>query len=245
MPIRTPAIALLVLFSLPYSFDAQAAIYKCVDADGGITYSQTPCKTDPKTVQAVTLQSGSAAEAVDCRFANRFAYETARSMKNGASSSEIFNRYGGLDSLSKGTINLINYVYSHRSNEGVSAQRIAGLTEAKCQARSLGDVACEDLPLSFTDANDLCDVEEEESESGQAPADTPPGETQTEAAMPILNQPASLGEADAGSNARECKEKYQEQIDKLDAQMRTGYSSAQGDAFREQRRSLRDQLRQC
>ena len=87
-------------------------------------------------------------------------------MQAGSRSDELFDRYGGLDSLSKGSINIINYVYGYRSNGGVSAERIAALTQAKCRARALGEVSCESLPLSYTDSIGGCDPEEEQDEDG-------------------------------------------------------------------------------
>ena len=42
-----------------------------------------------------------------------------------------------------------------------------------------------------------------------------------------------------------CKKKYRDQIDAIDAQMRSGYTSEQGEAFRKRLRGLTEKLRAC
>jgi len=245
----TRVIELIFISALLCSFNVHAGIYKCTDAEGAIIYSQTPCPNSQETVKVLEATSSQYPATVDCSYANKFARVTARSMKNGAGSNDIFNQYGGLDSLSKGTINLINYVYVYRLNEDISVDRIAGLTQAKCQAHSLGNVACEELPSSFTDGLGGCGSEDEESVPEQSFVDRQPTELQIEQENRIAEE-ASLArkrEAKARSdeNSRQCKERYQTQIDQLDQQMRSGYTSEQGNSFRERRRNLGRQLKQC
>ena len=226
---------LLLLTAILFAVDAHAEIYKCKDADGNVMYSQTPCKKQPSEIIAGT--GSKSAQAADCSFAGRFAVTTARYMRAGSRSDEVFNRYGGLDSLSKGSIGVINYVYSFRTNADVSEERIAGLARAKCQARSFGDVSCEALPLSFVEGLGGCDPEEMAEETEQAPvAATPPaaGRTITRA-----------GDSRSDEVTQQCKKRYRDQIDAIDAEMRRGYSSAQGETYRERLRVLTQKLRQC
>ena len=173
------------------------------------------------------------AVAPSCLYANKFAVSTARLMRAGQSSDEVFNRYGGLDSLSKSSIGVINYVYSFRTNDDVSVERIAALTQAKCRARSLGDVSCELMPLSFTEPMGGCDGEGEvaiDEPVAQAPGPAPSFNRKTE------NTVSTEG-------VEQCKKRYRDQIDAIDAQMRSGYTSAQGEAYRERLRTLTEQLR--
>ena len=107
--------------------DSQAAVYKCVDDEGTITFSQAPCPDNPEKVNVQGVSTGSAKDDVDCRYANRFALDTAKTMRTGMESVDLFDSYGGLDSLSKGTINLINFVYRYKANSTVSSERIAGM----------------------------------------------------------------------------------------------------------------------
>jgi hypothetical protein len=224
--------AMLMLATLMFADDALADIYKCTDEDGNVAYSQTPC-VNQKTENIGSSSADSASGALDCSYANRFALSTARRMRNGARSSDLFNLYGGLNTLSVGTIGVINYVYSYRSNDDVSVERIASLTQAKCRARSLGDVSCEALPLSYTESFGGCDANPEEIEIVEPP--------------PVQQQPVQRSTSTSRSPEliEECKDSYRDQIDEIDAQMRRGYSSAQGEVYRERLRTLTQQLRAC
>lgn len=225
---------------------AQADIYKCTDTDGSITYSQTPC---PKQKTESLGSSGSGAAAIDCAHANRFAFTSARLMQGGVSSSDLFNRYGGVDALSKGSINLINYVYGFRTSGNVTAERIASLTQAKCKARSLGDVSCEALPLSYTESIGGCDATEEdlaavEGTTSAAALNSAPVTGSSNAAAETRAERAAADQR-REAQRESCKDRYRDKIDEIDAEMRRGYSSQQGEVYREQLRRLTQQMRKC
>ena len=71
---------------------------------------------------------------------------------------------GGVDALSRGTVNIIDYVHQLRRNDNISTARIRALSTAKCQAGGFGAVACVGLPPDYTstlggctgDAADSC-----------------------------------------------------------------------------------------
>jgi hypothetical protein len=168
-----------------------------------------------------------------CSLASRFAVTAARHMRAGSRSDEVFNRYGGLDSLSKGSIGVINYVYSFRTNDDVSEERIGGLARAKCRARSFGDVSCEAFPPSFIEGIGGCDAANRE---GPPAAPGPP---------PVKRTIARVPDSRNDEITQQCKKRYRDQIDAIDAEMRRGYSSAQGEAYRERLRVLTQQLRRC
>ncbi|MDH3273667.1 MAG: DUF4124 domain-containing protein [Gammaproteobacteria bacterium] len=232
-------VTLLFLFtSLFCAVEGRADIYKCKDANGDVMYSQTPCKKQKS--KKIGNTASEKPEPKDCSFASRFAVTTARYMRAGSRSDEIFNRYGGLDALSKGSIGVINYVYSFRTNADVTEERIGGLAQAKCRAGSFGEVSCEALPRSFTeglggcDANDLVETQE--------PPTTIPDATEEPTgyrAAPTAGDPRS------GELTQQCKKRNRDQIDAIDAEMRRGYSSAQGEAYRERLRVLTQRLRNC
>ena len=232
----------MMLGSLLLAIDIQAAVYKCVDSDGAITYSQVPCRDDPEEVNVDAAGHDRGPEPVDCRHANRFAYETATNMRNGASSTDVFDRYGGLGSVSKGALNLINYVYGFRSDDSISPQRIAGLTQTMCEAGTLRDVSCDDLPLQFTDGLGGCEAEEQDTDADQVIAEPAPTTPQFEQAV----RPGQTAvQSSAEDAARRCRDSYQDQIERIDEQMRNGYSSAQGESLRDRRRNLREQMARC
>jgi hypothetical protein len=236
-----------VLVTLLLSCDVHADVYKCTDADGSLTYSQVPCAVPEKTEKIAVTQTHNETATAECEYAVKFALSAAGAMKNGAGSDELFDLYGGLDSVTKGTIGIINYVYEFRPNVAVTEERIAELTQAKCEAGSLGDVACAALPLMFTKRLGGCDAETAEppaipvqSENVLAAvADAQQGDD----AAHRLNEREAMNRANESS--RQCKEKYQDAIKRLDEQMRSGYTSAQGEVFRERRRGLRENLSQC
>jgi hypothetical protein len=230
--------------ALVFSGAAHADVYKCTDSDGSTIYAQTPCSTAP----AMGLgTNASKAAPVDCSYANRFATWTARQMRAGASSSEVFDRYGGVGSLSKESIGVINYVYSFRSNDDVSVERISALALVKCSARSFGDPGCEALPFAFTETLGGCD------------ADTPPPDSPVTAdvssAPDHASQPAIqsnvMRATDQSTTPRSpdqvllCKKPFRDQIDTVDAKMRSGYTSEQGEIYRQELRALTQGLRKC
>lgn len=233
--------AALTLAGVLCGVDGHAAVYKCKNAAGAVSYSQNPCPAKENTVR-VTRTSKSAP--VDCWYANKFALATAQDMQNGVASDQLFDKYGGLNALSKGTIGLINYVYSHRSNDAVSAQRVAGLATARCEARALGDVSCEALPMDFTEKFGGC---------GEARPEEPVAIQQATQFRSVQRQrPVASSVAGGGKShereeerAEKCRAKYQRQLDQIDSEMRAGYSSRQGEIYRERRRSLRRRLSEC
>lgn len=216
------------------SGSGRADVFKCTAEDGGLTFQQTPCpeqKVEKVATQAV------AEEGLECAVANRFAASTARLMRAGVKSDEVFDRYGGLDALSRSSIGVINYVYSFRTNDDVTVERIAELSDAKCQVGSFGDAKCETLPLSFTEGIGGCDGEGEVQEIFAAE----PGDPQ-----PVVSTPTrSTASGRSDEEIQTCKKHYRDSIDEIDAEMRRGYSSDQGEAYRQRLRLLTEKLRAC
>jgi hypothetical protein len=221
---------------LLFSIDAQAEVFKCTAEDGSLTFQQTPC---PEQKVEKVQTAVSASDAMNCSHARQFAVLAGRFMRSGLRSDELFERYGGLDSLSRSSLGVINYVYTFRTNDDVSVERIAALTQAKCQARSLGDVNCETLPASYTETLASCnpDLEEDRVVSTAGSSE------------PTLAAPTSTrARTDAARSSEEiaqCKKKNRDAIDAIDAEMRRGYSSEQGEGYRQRLRVLTEQLRAC
>lgn len=214
--------------------DGHADVFKCTAEDGSLTFQQVPCPE--QKVEIIKTQETASAE-LDCRYASRFADFTARYMRAGVRSDEVFTGYGGLDAMSRPSIGVINYVYSFRTNGDVPAERIAGLALAKCQAGSFGDASCDALPGSFTDGIGGCDGELIDVVA----ATTEPTASTNEA--PTQQQPVERTRSAEDTAA--CKQHYRDTIDAIDAEMRRGYSSEQGEAYRQQLRQLTEKLRAC
>ena len=237
------ALTLFLLMLAVAPAEVPAQVFKCKEADGTLTYSQTPCSSDPEP-EIAAAPAEVAEELPDCSHARDFAFETARSMQGGVASAELFQAYGGVDALSRGTIGIVNYVYSFRTNEQVSAERIAGLTATRCQAQVFGDVSCETLPQQYTKRTGGCDLE---SESGPPQTALAAQENEMVVGLPTT-EPVAKAERNTAADAaavEQCKKRYRDQIDAIDAEMRRGYSSEQGEAYREQLRGLTRKLRAC
>ena len=213
---------------------ARADVFKCTAEDGALTFQQTPCPE--QKVERVATQAV-AEKGLDCSFANRFAVSTARLMRAGVKSGEVFDRYGGLDALSRTSIGVINYVFSFRTNNDVTVERIAGLADAKCRVGSFGDANCEALPLSFTEGIGGCDGEGEVQEI----LAEGPGNPQRSAAT--TTRSTVRGRSD--EEIQTCKKHYRDSIDEIDAEMRGGYGSEQGEVYRQRLRLLTEKLRAC
>ncbi len=240
---------LLVTAVAMFPGSATAGIYKCTDDDGNITYSQAPCPNQQnETVK--TTGSASRADAAECSDARQFALLTARQMRAGGTSDVAFNRHGGLGAMSKGSINLINYVYSFRTNPDVAVERIAALTSAKCQAGALGDVRCESLPPAWVESIGGCDVDKR-AENLTARAMASPstasalGRSATVQTTPSAGVTSFRPEEDEDDAREECRKRYQDRIDLINSRMRGGYSVSQGESYRRQLRELKDKKREC
>lgn len=216
------------------SAPGRADVFKCTAEDGGLTFQQTPCPE--QKVEKIATQAA-AEQGLECSFANRFAVSTARLMRAGVKSDEVFNRYGGLDALSRASIGVINYVFSFRTNSDVTVERIAELSDAKCRVGSFGDAQCEELPLSFTEAIGGCDGEGEAQEI----LAEEPGNPQHIAST----QTRSFASGRSDEDVQTCKKHYRDAIDEIDAEMRKGYGSEQGEVYRQRLRQLTEKLRAC
>jgi len=248
-----PALALLWLALAALSPNTtRAEVFKCVAADGALTFSQSPCRDEGSKVTVQETFGGAADESADCEHARRFALATAQEMRSGSASSTVFDRYGGLSALSKGSVSLISYVFQFRTNNDVSVERVSALATSKCQARAFGDVSCEQLPVSFTNRIGACDGNEEPSDdvelamasAVQLPAPLPDEQREPprNAALQAQERQARVREEEQRS---QCKQNIKAQIDGINAQMRGGYSSSLGESLKKKRRALEDRLRDC
>jgi hypothetical protein len=231
---------LVAILSVPA---AQAEIYKCVAEDGAVSYSQIPCPTQKTTTVPSAVPRTRAV--VDCRWASAFAGEVTRRMRGGMASDALFDSYGGIDSVSSGTINIINYVYRFRGDEAIPEQRISSLAGSMCKAGSLGDVSCEALPYG-QDPGGRCDAENIEDGLAEDDENRPrDGARQTAPAAAVDLQSSNQQQARVDGASDQCKMGIRDQIDAIDAQMREGYDSAQGERYRENLRALTTRLHNC
>lgn len=238
--IRAAACLSVAFFTAP----ASAQVYKCVDDAGNLTFSQVPCPGQS------TSKVGTGAKRTsdtDCSWATRFARDVARRMQSGRTSDQTFGAYGGVDAVSSGTLNLINYVYRYQHASDVSVDRIASLTGSMCSAGSLGDVSCEALPFNEYDDPDRCEengTEDEADDGASAAAAATVGAAERRpAAAPA--PAASSAQADRSEAVESCKQPVRDKIDAINESMRSGYDPARGERYREELRELSRRYRDC
>jgi len=142
------AIGISGAYHLALPTSVSAAVFKCTDANGNVSYNQTPCAAEEKAETLLNVKSTKKVS-VDCRIANNFTRQIATRMKSGESSGAVFDSFGGIDAVPRSSVGVINYVYSHKGNVDTSTQRITALSAARCSAGSYGSVSCNDFPYDF------------------------------------------------------------------------------------------------
>ncbi len=233
------AYVVVALCALVASGDVDADVHKCSDADGNVMYSQTPCEAQ-SSANVNMAGFSSQSTALDCSYANRFALSTARRMRVGTGRTELFNLYGGLDELSKGALGVINYVYSFLTSSDESVEQIATLTEAKCQAQSLGIVNCKALPSTYTETIGGCAVPDEKRTTA-AQQERPAVQTApTSNVVRTQTKPRQTNEF-----TEQCQKWYRDSIEQIDAQMQRDFSPEEGEFYRKELRELTQRLREC
>jgi len=240
----TPAVCgVIALMLTTFSPTAvHAGVYKCLGPDGGTTYSQVPCAAED-TSSTVTEGIVRKQKSQDCRIANAFASETAVAMRRGTTSEQTFGKHGGIDSLSPTVVSLISYVYSFKSTPGVSADRIAGLSRARCQAGSFGDTSCENFPLRYIANMGGCEMA----------AEQPLNPTQQNPAAAMPQQDVGVAPADdkasdakrAAMQQQACVTRIKNKLKSLEKSMRSTGSASQHDSLNAQRRQMKKALSKC
>ncbi len=233
------SLALSSITTVSFPTTVSAAIYKCADANGGVTYTQTPCVGANET-QKVLAENANKKPKVDCRIANNFARSTAMAMRSGQSSGDVFANYGGIDALPRTSIGVISYVYSHKDNVNTDVNRITALSAARCSAGSYGPVTCDDFPYNFVADLGGCDAAAmstmKKPIAAQAPESPPIDNTQ---ALGVRTAP------DVGTASDACKQNVQEQLAKLFSQMRDGQTASAQQKLQTQKQQLRMKLSAC
>ncbi len=233
---RVVMMSLALLFSAP-----AAAIYKCVDAEGNVGFSEVPCAAEEQSSTVNVGSSGPKMEERVCELVTLYAEDVFKRMRKHGDSTRELDRYGGVYGAGSAIVGVVNYVYGFRLDENASARRVAGLARSKCENGGFGRIRFEELPRDdYYVFDEYQQAWVRKGEGGgyrdrgarpQSPMPSPPR------ALPTPSAPD-----DAAYRRRQC-EHYQAEIDKLDDRMRGGYSAEQGEIMRDQRRAMRGQMR--
>lgn len=158
-PMSCRYLTILLLFVaftfVPFGTTHASKIYKCVNDSGATSYSQNACENSKQILISIRGNQ-QANDQNSCRMAQKFVLEVADKMRGGMSSGDLFNSYGGLDSIESPALSLINYVYTYQKNYLATSERIAALAGTRCSAGSFGPVTCTSLPFSYTNQTGGC-----------------------------------------------------------------------------------------
>ncbi len=229
---RVLGLVTALMFSSPV-----AAIYKCVDAEGNVGFSEVPCAAEE---EASTVNIGASGPRVDehaCELATLYAEDVFKRMRGNGDSSRELDRYGGIYGAGSAILGVVNYVYGFRHDENASARRVASLTRSKCENGGFGRIRFEELPRDeYYVFDEYQQAWVRKGEGGGYPQTRRPSTTLT----PQRAMPAATSGNTRTSNRRRC-EQIMAAIDDIDTRMRNGYSAGQGEMMRERRRTLRNQ----
>lgn len=136
---------LFCVVSLLSSVHANARVYKCKDADGNITYSQTTCVASSEQKQLSSSRKAKAVDGATCSMVGQAAHEVFSEVKAGKDSQAIFQIYGGLNGINPRMLSIINYVGSFRLHDNIRGERVAQLSAGKCRSGGFGPITVDDL----------------------------------------------------------------------------------------------------
>lgn len=127
--------------------NAQAGVYRCKDANGATTYSQTPCKAGETSQSMNHVQRTANPEMAEaCSLARDFAGDVLTLMQSGAGSDSVIDQYGGVNYIAAPVLNIINYVSTFRLQKDTSPSKIGSLTYTKCRNGGFGKFQPQELP---------------------------------------------------------------------------------------------------
>lgn len=161
------------LFLALQAASAVAAVYRCQDGDGRVSYSQTPCPRDQqeRTLHGMDARSQSAEAAAACKAARAFASGAFEELRAGLEIPDQIEALGGVNYISPPLLNVLNFVNQYRYNERISAHAVGRLAQAKCRNGGFGTLSAADFPRPAGPAGDRMPAAPSAAES---PAEAPP-----------------------------------------------------------------------
>jgi len=143
---------LLILLLLATVSTAEAKIYRCTDASGNVSYSESACKQADRSNNSrvgSAADQGAKNDTVICKQVAKMAKSLYPSIRGQRDITHVYNKLGGRDSLSSATTQIVNYMTSFRYNHSVSTSRVVELTKKRCLRGSFGKIESNDLPERY------------------------------------------------------------------------------------------------
>lgn len=234
---------LLALVALPAQ--AMAGVYKCKDADQNTVYSQFPCPDTSS--EEVSVGVPKKIDPKICGLAYDFSHEVAGRMRQDSSAKQEKGLLSGEIAGANTAAVIIDYIYGFKDDPDVSNERIAELTMAKCSNGGFGNISADSIPRRDADEETGEEAVSDEppvppltaeSESSQSPTDETPQIQATEADASELAPNSAVNEV----YLRQCGN-YRKSLRSIDNSMRQGYSSAEGERLRQQRKHYQELIR--
>ncbi len=157
------------LFLALQAASAAAAVYRCQDGNGHVSYSRTPCPPDQqaRTLHGMDARPQSAGAAAACDAARAFASGAFEELRAGVEIPEQIDALGGVNYISPPLLNLLNFVNQYRYNERISAHAVGRLARAKCRNGGFGALSATDFPRPTESVGDV-------TLAPESPGKTPP-----------------------------------------------------------------------
>lgn len=222
----------LLLITLLTCQTAWARVYRCTDAAGQVSYSQTPCKASQQSAQMRGLEEGSKQDRDLCRTARDLGMLAFEDMSKGIEPDAVMDQYGGVNYISHAALGVINFVASLRYNQNLTAQRVGSLTFARCREGGFGTLSEGDFPELEPDAA----PPQEEQPSSQIDSDENNRQTPDQSDRPAVSKGYGPTVSDS---VRRCAS-YQERLDDLNARLRRAHDAETGATLRRERQQYQD-----
>ncbi len=147
----------LLLF-LSGMLSVNAAVYKCKDASGNITYSQTACPHDENVDKIMNIATGSREHDVQCGMVKNFAAEVGLAVEKGMNINELAEAFGGEDQLSAKAVKIMRSVYDYQGQAFKTTEDSIAREAEICKSEQYGVPSCSDFPVSFIKQYGGCDA---------------------------------------------------------------------------------------
>ena len=211
------------------SSPCEARAYRCTDASGSISYSQTPCSAGQTGGKVHGVNTATATDREACTLVRHFAAESFGKLKGGTEPAVLIGEYGGPGYISPVTLNIINFVSGFRFNTDVSALKVGLMAYNKCSNSGFGKIQTSELPAEILPKHDQMQG------------------TPTPMQFPAQGAPVAgtyTHREAANSNRQQLCQNYAQQLDNVNQAMRRGYDAGSGQRMRQQRQQYEELLQE-
>jgi len=131
-----------------YGMSGYAAVYRCVDANGNVIFSQHSCGPDQQSekVNLDGIDVNRKPKPEVCKEIKKLAELIFPHISETDSILDIYSDLGGREYLSAGVTAAVNYVFNFHFNPKARQSIVVELTHAKCLDGGFGRITEKDLP---------------------------------------------------------------------------------------------------